>query len=74
MFPSIVPDELHPDTAGIRPKLQGPDGKEVKDFYIREESDAGFPHLVNLVGIESPGLTSSMAIGEYVKDLVRRKG
>ena len=72
IFPAIIPDELHPDTAGIRPKLQGPEDMDVKDFYIREERDAGFPRLVNLVGIESPGLTSSMAIGEYVKELVQR--
>ncbi|HOT45137.1 MAG TPA: NAD(P)/FAD-dependent oxidoreductase [Spirochaetota bacterium] len=72
IFPAIIPDELHPDTAGIRPKLQGPDDSEVKDFYIRNEADKGFPRLVNLIGIESPGLTSSMAIGEYVRELVRR--
>lgn len=72
IFPAIISDHLHPDSAGIRPKLQGPEDPEVKDFYIREERDAGFPRLVNLIGIESPGLTSSMAIGEYVKELVRR--
>ncbi len=70
IFPEIAYDDLHPDTAGIRPKIQRPDDPEVKDFYIREESDKGFPRLVNLVGIESPGLTSSMAIGEYVKDII----
>ncbi len=70
IFPDIAIEDLHPDMAGIRPKIQGPGDAGVKDFYIREESDKGFPRFVNLVGIESPGLTSSMAIGEYVKDVV----
>lgn len=74
IFPSISPDDLHPDTAGIRPKIQGPDDPEVKDFYIREEHDRGFPGFVNLVGIESPGLTSSLAIGEYVSALLHEPG
>jgi L-2-hydroxyglutarate oxidase LhgO len=72
IFPAITPDDIQPDTAGIRPKIQGPDDPEVKDFYIREEGGKGFPGLVNLVGIESPGLTSSMAIGEYVRDIIHR--
>ena len=70
IFPDLLREELQPDTAGIRPKIQGPGDPEVKDFYIRDESDKGFPHLINLIGIESPGLTSSLAIGEYVKNLV----
>ncbi|MFH1087204.1 MAG: NAD(P)/FAD-dependent oxidoreductase [Chloroflexota bacterium] len=61
-------DDLSPETAGIRPKLQGP-GDEVRDFVIREESDRGLPGLVNLIGIESPGLTASPAIAQYVERL-----
>jgi len=58
--------DLIPDDTGIRPKLQGPnDG--FRDFYIREESDNGFPGFVNLIGIESPGLTASLAIAGFVK-------
>jgi L-2-hydroxyglutarate oxidase LhgO len=72
IFPEIIIEDLHPDTAGIRPKIQGPDDPEVKDFYIREERDKGFPRLVNLMGIESPGLTSSIAIAEYVNDIVHK--
>ncbi len=71
IFPEITPEDLYPDTAGIRPKIQGPDDPGIKDFYIREEGDKGFPRLVNLVGIESPGLTSSMAIGEFVKEIIQ---
>lgn len=60
---------LVPDTAGIRPKLAGP-GEDFRDFVIREESEDGLPGLVNLVGIESPGLTAAHAIGERVADLL----
>ncbi|MBP7736895.1 MAG: NAD(P)/FAD-dependent oxidoreductase [Spirochaetes bacterium] len=70
IFPELLREDLQPDTAGIRPKIQGPGDPEVKDFYIRDEGDRGFPHLINLIGIESPGLTSSLAIGEYVKNLI----
>jgi L-2-hydroxyglutarate oxidase LhgO len=40
------------------------------EFYIREESDNGFPRLINLIGIDSPGLTSSLAIAGSVRNLV----
>lgn len=59
---------IFPDMAGIRPKLEG-DG--VRDFIIKEESQKGLEGFINLVGIESPGLTSCLAIGEYVTDIVR---
>jgi L-2-hydroxyglutarate oxidase LhgO len=55
--------------AGIRPKTQKP-GDPVRDFYIREESERGFRGFVNLVGMESPGLTSCIAIANYVHQLV----
>jgi len=57
---------LLPDTAGIRPKLQGPDDG-FRDFVIQEESANGLPGLINLIGIESPGLTSCLAIARQVK-------
>jgi len=69
MLPFIEYDDLEPEMAGIRPKLQGP-GEDVKDFVIRDESDKGLPGLINLIGIESPGLTSSPAIARYVARLV----
>ncbi len=61
--------DLHPDQAGIRPKLFGP-GMPERDFVIREESDRGLPGMINLVGIESPGLTAAPAIGKYVGQIV----
>jgi L-2-hydroxyglutarate oxidase LhgO len=67
-MPFVKPDDLSPDTSGIRPKLQGPN-EGFRDFVIREESDNGFPGLVNLIGIESPGLTASLAIAGIVNTL-----
>ncbi|NTV53568.1 MAG: NAD(P)/FAD-dependent oxidoreductase [Candidatus Firestonebacteria bacterium] len=68
-LPMLQPEDLTPDTSGIRPKLQGPqDG--FRDFVIRHEIDRGFPGLINLVGIESPGLTASLAIARKVGALV----
>ena len=67
-LPFIKKEDLSPDMAGIRPKLQGP-GEEVKDFIIRKEKGE-HEGLINLIGIESPGLTSSMAIAKYVRDLI----
>ena len=42
----------------------------MRDFVIRDEQDKGFPGLINLIGIESPGVTASPAIAEYVFDIV----
>ena len=69
-LPELQLKDLQPDTAGIRPKL-GPRGDEgFRDFIIHEESDRGLPGLVNLVGIESPGLTATLAIAVYVRSLL----
>jgi len=56
-----------PDMAGIRPKLKGPG---VRDFIIRNETANGLPNFINLIGMESPGLTASLAIARYVKTLI----
>jgi L-2-hydroxyglutarate oxidase LhgO len=64
-FPSLDPERLLAGYAGIRPKLQGP-GDPFCDFVIQGEDAHQIPGLVNLFGIESPGLTSSMAIAETV--------
>ncbi len=67
-LPFLNREDIMPDYTGIRPKLQGP-GDPLRDFVIREESDKGWPGFINLIGIESPGLTSSLAIARYVKEL-----
>ncbi len=64
-WPSLPNGALQPDYAGIRPKLHGP-GKHQRDFVIDDPSAHGLAGLVCLFGIESPGLTSSLAIGEDV--------
>jgi len=64
----IKPEDISPDQAGIRPKLSQA-GEPVRDFVIAEESSKGLPGFVNLIGIESPGLTASLAIGEKVEEL-----
>jgi L-2-hydroxyglutarate oxidase LhgO len=65
----IVPEQLNPEMAGLRPKLQKP-GDPARDFIIEEESAKGLPGVVNLIGIESPGLTASPAIARYVEGLI----
>lgn len=69
-LPSVKMDDLIPDFAGIRAKLQGPEEK-FRDFVIKEESDKGLPGLINLLGIESPGLTASPAIAKSVAGMVK---
>lgn len=66
-WPDLPVEDLAPDYAGIRPKLHGP-GEPQPDFQIRGADDHGVAGLVALFGIESPGLTSSLAIGEAVAD------
>ncbi|XP_058196194.1 L-2-hydroxyglutarate dehydrogenase, mitochondrial [Rhododendron vialii] len=64
-YPNLKDGSLEPGYTGIRPKLSGPKQGSV-DFLIQGEEIHGVPGLVNLFGIESPGLTSSMAIAEHV--------
>jgi L-2-hydroxyglutarate oxidase LhgO len=64
-LPFVELEDLAPESAGIRPKLQGP-GEDFRDFVIAHEEKAGFPGLINLIGIESPGLTAALAIARYV--------
>jgi L-2-hydroxyglutarate oxidase LhgO len=70
-LPFLEFDDLAPEMAGIRPKIQKP-GEQLRDFYIMEESDRGYPGFINLIGIESPGLTSSIAIAKYVNGLINK--
>ena len=66
-WPQLPDNSLVPDYAGIRPKIVYPDQRTI-DFEISAEQDHGIPGLVNLYGIESPGLTSSLAIAAQVCD------
>lgn len=64
-WPALRDDDLTPDFVGVRPKLAGP-GQGSADFLIQDHSIHGIAGLVNLFGIESPGLTSSLALAEEV--------
>ncbi|MDP3640289.1 MAG: NAD(P)/FAD-dependent oxidoreductase, partial [Nanoarchaeota archaeon] len=68
-LPFLSLDDLSADQAGIRPRLYKP-GEPQRDFIIQEESARGLPGFVNLLGIESPGLTAAPAIGKYVAEMV----
>ena len=68
-LPYIEFEDLEPEFAGIRPKLQSP-GEAFRDFVVVHEDRVGFPGLINLIGIESPGLTASPAIARYVAKMV----
>jgi L-2-hydroxyglutarate oxidase LhgO len=72
-LPFLEFDDITPEMAGIRPKTQKP-GEPQRDFYIMEESKRGCPGFINLIGMESPGLTASIAIADYVNQLIRIKG
>ena len=77
-WPGLNDGALQADYAGIRPKLHGP-GAAAGDFVIQGETTHGtqqghgVPGLVNLFGIESPGLTSCLAMGEYVSQMLLKK-
>ena len=68
-WPALPDDCLIPAYSGIRPKIQSPTDPHM-DFYISGPVDHGLSGLVNLFGMESPGLTSSLAIAEHVADLL----
>ena len=75
-YPSLPNDSLTPDYSGIRPKLRGPFERpspsrgeariDVNDFLIVGSELHGIDGLINMFGIESPGLTSSLSIADYV--------
>jgi L-2-hydroxyglutarate oxidase LhgO len=68
-WPGLPDGSLSPDYAGIRPKLHGP-GEPQPDFRIDGAARHGVAGLIALFGIESPGLTSALAIGERVADML----
>ena len=71
-WPALADGALLPAYAGIRPKIIGP-GEPAADFRIQGPQDHGVLGLVNLFGIESPGLTSCLAIGEQVVSLLSKE-
>jgi L-2-hydroxyglutarate oxidase LhgO len=70
-WPGLADGALEPGYTGIRPKL-GEKGAASQDFVIQGPADHGVPGLVNLYGIESPGLTASLALADVVADLVAK--
>jgi len=69
-WPGLPDGALQPGYSGIRPKLVGP-GAKAADFTIEGPAQHGCAGLINLLGIESPGLTSCLAIGEHVAALAQ---
>jgi len=69
-WPGLADGTLKPDYAGIRPKISGP-GQGASDFLVQGPLVHGVPGLVNLFGIESPGLTSCLAMGDYVARILQ---
>ena len=69
-WPRLQDGQLVPAYAGIRPKISGP-GESSADFRIDGPRHHGVPGVINLFGIESPGMTASLAIGEHVASLAR---
>ena len=69
-LPGLELADLTPDTAGFRPKLQGP-GEPWRDFLVQDGAQAGIPGLINLLGIESPGLTSCLPLARMIVDTLR---
>jgi L-2-hydroxyglutarate oxidase LhgO len=68
-WPDLPDDALRPGYSGVRPKLQGP-GDSARDFVIQLPDETGINGFVALYGIESPGLTSCLAIADYVAERV----
>ncbi|HYF56160.1 MAG TPA: FAD-dependent oxidoreductase, partial [Salinarimonas sp.] len=64
-WPGLPDGALEPSYAGIRPKISGP-GEPAADFMVQGPRDHGVPGVVNLFGIESPGLTSCLALADLV--------
>ena len=66
-WPGLADGALQPAYCGIRPKLGGPQDAAA-DFMVQSAAAHGLPGLINLFGIESPGLTASLALAEHVCD------
>ena len=68
-YPGLDESRLHPGFVGVRPKLQGP-GEEPRDFVISGPADHGISGLINLFGIDSPGLTACLALARILDQVV----
>lgn len=68
-FPALEDGSLQPGYAGVRPKLQAP-GEPARDFVVQGPAVHGIDGLVNLYGIESPGITASLAIADHVAEML----
>lgn len=71
-WPGLADGALQPAYAGMRPKVVGP-GQPDADFILQDAAVHGVPGLVNLLGIESPGLTSCLALAQEVLECLREK-
>jgi L-2-hydroxyglutarate oxidase LhgO len=71
-LPNVDPSGLSPDYSGIRPNISAP-GSAFTDFMIRHDIAKGRKGMVELLGFNSPGLTSSLATGRYVAGMVRQQ-
>jgi L-2-hydroxyglutarate oxidase LhgO len=67
-WPGLPDGSLQPGYAGVRPKIVPP-SVAAQDFVVQTPRDHGVPGLINLFGIESPGLTSSLALADHVADI-----
>ena len=70
-WPGLPDGSLQPGYSGIRPKISAP-GEPACDFMISSQREHGIAGLINLFGIESPGLTSCLAIAKHVRELIER--
>lgn len=67
-WPDLDPARLTPDTSGVRPKIQAP-GEPAHDFVVQGPDETGQQGLIALYGIESPGLTSCLALADLVTEI-----
>jgi L-2-hydroxyglutarate oxidase LhgO len=69
MLPEVRAEDMVQAYSGLRAKLAPPGHKGIRDFIITRDPD--FPSVVQLIGMESPALTSSLAIAEHVGGLIQ---
>lgn len=69
-LPFLNRDDMMPDGVGFHPKRQKTSEEGMQDWILKHEKDNGLPNVYSCIGIESPGITASEAIGEYMANLV----